>query len=545
MRADLSWEDLRALRVVQKLTDTIGRRWGLALGYVSVDGRTVRPPRHEPAARRGLCPVIQDVAPGAASCESAARRIVAIFDELDERGALESSPIAFTCPSGLQEIAVPLVIDGRLVGALLAGGFVPAEDGDDDLAGAARRVMPLGIRPVTWHAGHSSHPRIPWHEIGWLDELLELIAEEIESFQTELAVRARQVAELERELGTRGSYDAIIGRSPRMQELYRMLDKVVASDSTVLLTGENGTGKELVARAVHFNSERRRGPFVVQNCAALNDNLLDSELFGHARGAFTGAVVDKQGLFEVADGGTFFLDEVGEMSPSLQVKLLRVLQEGTYTRVGEIEPRSCDVRIVAATNRELKKMVDRGIFREDLYYRINVINVVVPPLRERLADLPAMVDHFLKKHARGPTRGRRLHKACLDRMNDYAWPGNVRELENEIERLLVLAGDERVIGEELLSPRIRAAAPTAGEEAGLPGAVEQLERTMIAEALRRHGNNKTRVATELGISRRNLIRLCQKYELGAERRRGARPTSSSAASSAAARAAARRRGARS
>jgi transcriptional regulator with PAS, ATPase and Fis domain len=299
-----------------------------------------------------------------------------------------------------------------------------------------------------------------------------------------------------------------------MQELYRLLDRIVDSDSTVLIQGENGTGKELVARAIHYNSPRKDRRFLIQNCSAFNDNLLDSELFGHRRGAFTGAIADKLGLFEAADGGTFFLDEIGDMSPALQVKVLRVLQEGTFMPVGDTAMRHVDVRIIAATNRDLRAMVASGEFREDLYYRVNVINLVIPPLRARREDIPILVEHFLKKHGRGRRAGRRLTRECLERLAAYHWPGNVRELENEIERLVVLSGEERLIGEELLSARIRqAVAVAAPGPLGLPDALAALERTMIDEALRRHRGNKTRAALDLQISRRNLIRLVQKYDL--------------------------------
>src|SRR5262245_58624455 len=228
-------------------------------------------------------------------------------------------------------------------------------------------------------------------------------------------------------------YADIVGRSRPMQEMYRVLDKVIESDSTVLIQGENGTGKELIARAVHYNSARVNERFVVQNCSAFNDNLLDSELFGHKKGAFTGAVADKQGLFEVAHRGTFFLDEIGDMSPALQVKVLRVLQEGTFTPVGDTQSRQVDVRIIAATHRDLKRMVERGEFREDLYYRVNVISLTVPPLRERSDDIPVLVEHFLRRNAKGRRlKAKKLTQACLERMLEYPWPGNIRELENEI-----------------------------------------------------------------------------------------------------------------
>ena len=314
----------------------------------------------------------------------------------------------------------------------------------------------------------------------------------------------------------RNDYHGIVGASPAMQELYHLLDRIAPSDATVLVQGENGTGKELVARAIHVGSERSGRKFVITNCSAFNDNLLDSELFGHKRGAFTGAVVDKPGLFEVADTGTFFLDEIGDMSPTLQVKVLRVLQEGTFNRVGDTETRRVDVRIIAATNRDLAAMVAAGRFREDLYYRIHVLSVVLPALRDRRDDVPLLIEHFLARHRR--QRPKRLAPECAARMNAYPWPGNVRELENEIERLVVLAGDSPTIGAELLSPRIRQWEPSAEPEpitdpGSLPAAVEALERRMIGAAMRRHGGNKTRAAEELKVSRRNLIRLVQKYEL--------------------------------
>jgi len=378
---------------------------------------------------------------------------------------------------------------------------------------SARWGLTLGwARPHEAVGGPSAKVTFRGEEVGrlvvpgaapdrFLDEILRIGAEEVAAYLQE--VRAGEPR------AERVSYDAILGRAPAMQALYRVLDRVVHSESTVLIQGENGTGKELIARAVHYGSPRRDRRFVAQNCSAFNDNLLDSELFGHRRGSFTGAFADKLGLFEAADGGTFFLDEIGDMSPSLQVKLLRVLQEGTFIPVGDTALRTVDVRVIAATNRDLKSMVERGEFREDLYYRINVINIVVPPLRERKDDIPMLVDHFLKKQARGRKDKRRLSRGCLEHLLAYPWPGNVRELENEIERLVVLAGEDKIIGEDFLSPRIR----QRGEDgtAGLPAAVEALERTMIHDALERHRGNKTRAAQELRISRRNLIRLAQRY----------------------------------
>ena len=316
--------------------------------------------------------------------------------------------------------------------------------------------------------------------------------------------------------GPRATFHGICGAAPTMQELYDLIDRIAPADSTVLVQGENGTGKELVSRAIHAASPRADRRFVVTNCSAFNDNLLDSELFGHKRGAFTGAVADKPGLFEMADGGTFFLDEIGDMSPALQVKVLRVLQDGTFTRVGDTETRTVDVRLICATNRDLSAMVAAGAFREDLFYRIHVLVVALPPLRDRREDIPLLIDTFLARHRR--TKPKRLAPACAAQLLAYPWPGNVRELENEVERLVVLAGDSATIGEDLLSPRIRQWAPAEDapvelDTASLPAAIEALERRMIGAAMRRHGGNKTRAAEDLKVSRRNLIRLVQKYQL--------------------------------
>ena len=385
--------------------------------------------------------------------------------------------------------------DSQVVAAVLLDGTV---------TGAVSLVPPAGADA---------------RDLDLIADLVSMLAEELG-----LALSDRQVDSLV-EAPTRYSYDELIGRSRPMRTLQRLLDKVIDSDSTVLVQGENGTGKELIARAIHFNSSRAAHRFVVQNCSAFNDNLLDSELFGHKKGAFTGAIADKPGLFEIADRGTFFLDEIGDMSPALQVKVLRVIQGGVFTPVGDTNSRHTDVRLIAATHRDLRAMVDCGEFREDLFYRVNVINLVVPALRDRREDIPMLIDHFLEKSSRERGKRRRLSRSCLDRLVSHDWPGNVRELENEIERLVVLAGDAKVLGEELLSPRIATAslAHTTGDHTSLRDAREGVERDLIAEVLARHRGNKTRAAEELGVSRRNLIRKVVRYKLEAKPRRRKAP----------------------
>src|SRR5437762_7113011 len=249
-------------------------------------------------------------------------------------------------------------------------------------------------------------------------------------------------AYLRKELKKKYQFSQIIGTAPKMQEVFKMVERVADTDSTILIRGESGTGKELVARALHFNSRRQFAPFVPVNCAAIPENLLESELFGHRRGSFTGAITDKKGLFQEADGGTIFLDEIGSMSPLLQSRLLRVLQEREVRRVGENTPIYVNVRVVAATNEPLEQRIKEGTFREDLYYRLNVIPIMMPPLRERVEDLPLLVNHFLRGKV-SPRNGQpfQISRAALDSLNAHDWPGNVRELENAIERACALCED--------------------------------------------------------------------------------------------------------
>jgi two-component system response regulator HupR/HoxA len=292
-------------------------------------------------------------------------------------------------------------------------------------------------------------------------------------------------------------FTEIVGDAPAVREVVKLLTKVVKSEATVLIHGESGTGKELIARAIHYHGPRAKKPFVVQNCSAFNDNLLESALFGHQRGSFTGAVKDQKGLFETADGGTFFLDEIGDMSAALQVKLLRVLQEGTFMPVGGTKPVRVDVRIVAASHKDLQTMVQHKQFREDLFYRVNVLKITVPQLRERVSDIPRLVGHFLKKHTpNGPTP--RLSAGALARLMAYPWPGNIRELENEIERMLVLAAGVTELTASMVSTRVAGAAISAPRP--LRDVVDVAEADAIVAALGRHVGDRDAAAAELGVS---------------------------------------------
>jgi DNA-binding NtrC family response regulator len=317
---------------------------------------------------------------------------------------------------------------------------------------------------------------------------------------------------LKEELNRPAEPGHIIFKSGRFREVYDLTLQVAGSHANILVLGESGTGKELIAGAIHDNSPRKGHRFVSINCAALSDTLLESQLFGHVRGAFTGAVTSQKGLLEEADGGTLFLDEIGDVSQTVQAKLLRVIQERDFIPVGATKPKCVDIRIVAATNKDLEEEVRGGRFREDLYYRLNVITINLPPLRERIEDIEPLASHFLKKYARRMKKEvAGLEEEALRLLLDYHWPGNVRELENVMERAVILAREERITS-DLLPVK-----PPAGEaplpQANTPVSLEELERVHIQRVLRQTGFHKSRSADLLGISRKTLDRKIAEYGL--------------------------------
>jgi DNA-binding NtrC family response regulator len=310
------------------------------------------------------------------------------------------------------------------------------------------------------------------------------------------------------------SASGLVGRSRQMIDLYKEVARAAPSRSTVLVTGESGTGKELVARAIHAHSPRATHQFVAVNCGALTETLLESELFGHQRGSFTGAVGDKKGLFEEANRGTIFLDEIGETSPALQVKLLRALQEGEIRRVGGTGPIHVDVRVIAATNRDLESEVKKGAFREDLFYRLSVVTLRVPALRERVEDIPLLTTHFLKRATTTVGRDATLSDDALTLLTRYAWPGNVRELENTVEHLVLYSRDARVTLDDLPA-KFRRAVPPVQSGPGdlfvdLP-TLDELERRYLIHVLETVGGNRTRAAEVLGVDRRTLYRMAERF----------------------------------
>lgn len=316
----------------------------------------------------------------------------------------------------------------------------------------------------------------------------------------------------------RFNLQGIIGSSSAMRRLFLLLEKVIETRTSVLIQGETGTGKELIAKVIHYMGPLKDKPFVVENCGAFAENLLESELFGHVRGAFTGAITDKKGLFELADGGTVFLDEISETSPAMQVKLLRVLQEGQVRPVGGDHAIDVDIRLIASTNQDLEAEVRKGNVRQDLFYRINVFPIVIPPLRERREDIPLLATHFLNRFVEkmnSPVTG--FTPRVLEYLSRFDWPGNVREVENEIERAVTLAGGESKVKVAHLSEKITAAArqPLPDKVTRLPlkEATERIERQMVANALQHSDGNRSQAASVLGLSRQGLLNKIERYNI--------------------------------
>jgi len=332
--------------------------------------------------------------------------------------------------------------------------------------------------------------------------------------------RDQHIAELESELRSKYQFEAIITNSPRMLEILKLVSQVANSDASVLIQGESGTGKELIAQAIHYNSNRKNNPFVPINCGALPESLLESELFGHVKGAFTGANSDKAGWFESANGGTLFLDEVGEMTPSLQVKFLRVLQTGEYSRVGSREIRQVDVRVITATNQNLKELVDEGTFRKDLYYRLNVIEIELPPLRDRKCDIPVLAKYFIDQYCKKYLKKvMRLTREAEGALLTYDFPGNIRELENAMQRAVTLA-ERNVITPQHLPPSIFQTQNTNGKTAKFStlteakrNAAEQAEREFVSDCLRATKGHVRDAAKMAGIDASNFHKIMKKHEI--------------------------------
>jgi two-component system response regulator PilR (NtrC family) len=454
-------------------------------------------------------------------------RILVVDDEPSMRELLDillrrEGHEVFTASNGRKAIEI---LEREPIDLLISDIKMPDMSGVDVLK-AAKMLDPdlIGIM-VTAYA--SVENAVEAMHLGAYDYVSKPFNVEELKLRIRKALERKQLGQendlLRRALQTTHRFSNIIGKSAAMQALFQLIETIAPTTSTVMLTGESGTGKELVARAIHFNSPRKDRPFVALNCGALPETLLESELFGHMRGAFTGADANRKGLVEIAEKGTIFLDEIGEMSPMMQVKLLRVLQERKFRRVGGSDEIDADIRVIAATNRDLSIMVEEGRFREDLYYRINVIPVHLPPLRDREGDIALLAEHFVARFGQAMGKPiRAISDEARERLEAYPWPGNIRELENAMERAVALERTDIIEPASLPSAVQRGEARRQGQAAGLPQLpqgfdleqhVQEIEREYIAEALRRADGVKMKAADLLGMSFRSFRYYMKKYNL--------------------------------
>jgi two-component system, NtrC family, response regulator AtoC len=442
-------------------------------------------------------------------------RVLIVDDEVSVRESLrmilKERYEAMLASSGEEALAV---LRAERVDVVLLDILMPGMDGLETLEGIALLKPAPPVIMLT--ATKTVKTAVNAMKLGAFDYITKPFDIEELHLQIDRAVQSaallHEVEALRSEVGRRYSFENIVGGSAKMQEVLKTVSMVAPLKTTVLITGESGTGKEVIAKAIHYNSPRASQPLVVLNCSAIPDNLLESELFGHERGAFTDAYSKKLGQFEHAHRGTIFLDEIGEMNPATQAKILRVLEQGTFTRVGGGHPVQVDVRVIAATNRDLHQGMREGTFRSDLYYRLNVVAIHLPPLRERRDDLAPLIRHFLKLKSRELGLAEKpFSNEALDCLMTYSWPGNVRELENLIERALVLSQDPVMMAEDLPQYVLRGDSHAPPEqhsvlrgEKRLAEAVDEFEQRLIRSALEQADHNQTRAAELLGTTRRIL-----------------------------------------
>jgi transcriptional regulator with PAS, ATPase and Fis domain len=408
-----------------------------------------------------------------------------------------------TCHAGLSEICAPLIYRDKYCGYFgMVGGFISHDPNEAEWGTIAERVKDTGVDLEELKKAYFEITPISEELLKIMLPLMGVIVEEVIKAAVEVEEDKKRISELESALAEKYNFAKIIGKSRAMQEIFSLLRRIIQTDSPILIEGETGTGKELIASTIHYNGHRKDKSFMAINCGGMTETLLESELFGHIKGSFTGAIRDKKGLFEVTDKGTLFLDEIGEMSPALQVKLLRVLQEGIFLPVGATEPRKADCRIISATNKNLKELVNQGKIREDLYYRINVIKVTLPPLRDRKDDIPLLIDHFLKTlpdAAEKKIRG--IRPEAMKMLLNYPWPGNIRELQNVLQRAISLAGSRYITTEELPEDICKRSVTLIDFTKPYEHATKQFQLQYLSKLLSETSGNVTQAAHRAGLNR--------------------------------------------
>lgn len=458
---------------------------------------------------RPICAAIRSTKEGLAKCAGCWQNIVT---DAVEQGKTVTS----TCHAGLVETATPIKLGNQLLGVFRYGEYIRDTENSITAERVKENAQQLGVDTNKAHNTMEATPYFSEEKEGMIISVVEMMADEIGTYVREMHHDHEDYPD-----ASDHNYGGIITQDPTILNIIKQLKMVAASDSSVIIYGESGTGKELIAKQIQSNSERVDKPFVTINCAALTETILEAELFGYKKGAFTGANSDKKGLFEVADGGTVFLDEVGEMSLSLQVKLLRLIQEGTFMRVGDTRNDSVDVRVVSATHQDLSKLIDLGRFREDLYYRLAVVELTLPPLRDRKGDVQLLANHFLKLfQEKIGKEGIKLSQEAMTIFDDYYWPGNIRELSNEIERIVAMVPPHSLVHQNELSRKFYYEQPIdtgreleLEDEGAIKEMVETFEKNLLVKYLNKYQWNKSKVARLCGITRQGLNKKISKYRL--------------------------------
>ena len=504
---ELFWEKVLGLRISKKLVE-VCNNWGFNIRYFNSHAQEIKSIYK---SENTLCGLIEQNPQAKHEADLCIKKLAQEAKD-SKRSLIEK------CPAGLTVLVVPIINNDNCLGFVMAVGVFDHKPTDKESQELRAHASAFNIDLKEYEERFQNVPIITQEKLEVFKGLLETMVEEMVSYQREISKVEAQHSYPE--IQKNFDFSSVVGKSPPLLKIFGTLEKIIPSDSTVLILGESGTGKELIARIVHYNSPRKDKAFIAENCSAFSENLLESELFGHEKGAFTGAVIQKKGLFELADGGTFLLDEIGDTSPALQTKMLRVLQDGVFKRVGGTKFINVDVRVVAATNKDLKKMVEKGTFREDLYYRLNEIKIHLPPLRERAEDIPILCNYFLTKFCTERNIPlKELSDEVTEYFLNYGWPGNIRELQNEIKRTTLLAGFDTLITKKLISTNIieevekKSFIKKPKSSGSLKSIIENVERDVLREGLERTNFNKSKLARELDISRKNLILKVLKYGL--------------------------------
>ncbi len=504
------WNKILESHVVNVFRNTCNILWGMDVHFYDEFGNYIN---NGIPFRNPLCSLVQSKTQPAKDCHQFR------IKNLKELNKSHKTFVCTHCES-LRGIVVPIFVAGDYVGAMMCSGMqFPTNNGQKEKS--IIKLTNLGFDKAEVETCYNRTKIATSHTEEYVLNLMKLVAEDVAEFYETLSGK-EDTNKKQPFLPNRNyneKYKSIVGKSPAIKNIFDTLELIENSESPILLQGETGTGKELLAAAIHYNSSRKDKAFIIQNCSAFSDTLLSSELFGHEKGSFTGAVSEKKGLFEIADGGTIFLDEIGEMKMEIQSTLLRILEDGTFYRVGGTAHKKVDVRIIAATNKEVKKQVERGMFRKDLFYRINAITINIPPLRKRKGDVILLANFFLESYAENRNeKCKHLSHEVIERLEAYNWPGNIRELKNMIERLVVLSGKNNTIGVNLLPGEIRGFSQESstgnnGSGSKLRDALQSIEKKLTRDVLERVKWNKTLASRELGISRASLNSKIERFNI--------------------------------